>query len=420
MKKIALSIILIVIILVVFLMSTSGEYYRTYSPDKQYSVYASKNNWELFSMRMSDDNGDASGKVFLYDEIEKKIINQAKIPMISLTRDLLWADSIAYYKRENDYPNITNPWKLPRSIVYPIADFHKSRERNPNNLPTYLDVKIYPINSLQKNKDKQEYTPFVPLTDMFPFKNHPDSTVIADQYLAEDNLKSYHTLDSKYRARFLEQNHFAENDSVFVYNYAENQLTSYLVRDVPLVAHITPYESSTVVSPWDYLIGFDFQDRTPINTWDSFYDSFVYIGKDNPFYRGDIKPFKWEAITKIPNSIVERDHRVNKVNLDYAYTYQDKDMTFFYFIPLAKIFVINANTNEVIFETTFFTGEGADLSPLNYFDKEYPMVNQWTGKLFKDYPPVLFGFVWQSFGCDNIDIIQLPLTTIPILCDNRH
>ncbi len=52
--------------------------------------------------------------------------------------------------------------------------------------------------------------------------------------------------------------------------------------------------------------------------------------------------------------------------------------------------------------------------------KEYPMVNQWTGKLFKDYPPVLFGFVWQSFGCDNIDIIQLPLTTIPILCDNRH
>jgi hypothetical protein len=99
-----------------FFNYTSGEYYRIYSPDKQYSVYASKNFYENFLPAMPGQSGDASGKVFLYDEIEKKVINSGNIPMISLVGDIMWTETEAYFASDF-YPSPTNAWKLPRKLI---------------------------------------------------------------------------------------------------------------------------------------------------------------------------------------------------------------------------------------------------------------------------------------------------------------
>jgi hypothetical protein len=119
MKKaiiIILSIVSVFIIsLYVWLNTTSGVYYKVYSEDKQYSVYAAKNNYEKFFMVFLGQSGDASGKVYLYDEVNKKIIDCANIPMIWMTGEIQWDENVAYFKSD-DYPNIINPWKLPRPI----------------------------------------------------------------------------------------------------------------------------------------------------------------------------------------------------------------------------------------------------------------------------------------------------------------
>ena len=105
---------------IAFMLSTSGEYYRTYSPDKQYSVYASKYNWAYFSFSMPGGGGDASGKVFLYDEVTKRTLYSAPIAMLWMVDGIKWTDSTAYFVGET-HPNVLDPWKLPRPIlVQPI------------------------------------------------------------------------------------------------------------------------------------------------------------------------------------------------------------------------------------------------------------------------------------------------------------
>jgi len=97
------------------LFSTSGKYYQTYSPDKQYSVYASKYYYERFMPRMPGQSGDAAGKVYLYDEVENKIINNATIPILWMTESIVWEEDKAYFKG-TDYPHAGKPWSLPRPL----------------------------------------------------------------------------------------------------------------------------------------------------------------------------------------------------------------------------------------------------------------------------------------------------------------
>jgi hypothetical protein len=111
-------IILLTVSLIAFLVwvySTSGTYYKTYSPDRQYSVYAEKYNWEMLNAVMPGGGGDHSGKLFLYDEVKKKVIGKAETQMISRAGDIMWGTTTAYYVGD-EYPTIINPWKLPRPV----------------------------------------------------------------------------------------------------------------------------------------------------------------------------------------------------------------------------------------------------------------------------------------------------------------
>ena len=106
------------IFLYYLLNAVRGEYFRTYSPDLQYSVYASAYICNSFSMAMPGHGSDGRGKIFLYDEVEKKIIHSAKISILWTTSEIRWEENAAYYIGE-DYPHILDPWRLPRKIKMP-------------------------------------------------------------------------------------------------------------------------------------------------------------------------------------------------------------------------------------------------------------------------------------------------------------
>ncbi len=116
-KKILILLMLLIFLKMahILLFSTWEEFYRTYSPDKQYSVFASKYFYEYLIPHFIGQSGDASGRVYLYDEVSKKVINKAKIKMIGMTTEIVWEEEIAYFKGD-DYPTILNPWRLPRKI----------------------------------------------------------------------------------------------------------------------------------------------------------------------------------------------------------------------------------------------------------------------------------------------------------------
>jgi hypothetical protein len=57
-------------------------------------------------------------------------------------------------------------------------------------------------------------------------------------------------------------------------------------------------------------------------------------------------------------------------------------------------------------------------APLNYVESEY--IEQWTGKLFKNKPPVILGFQYVAFGCPGITFLSPTEKDIYIYCDNRH
>ena len=117
MKKI-IALISIIIILIGVLFSTSGHYYGYLSPDHQFSIYCSKYNYEHL---LGTEHSYASGKVFLYDQIENKIIAEKTIPLISATQDAQWSEKSVSLRCEG-LPS----FKLPRNVKLPYQVDYKN------------------------------------------------------------------------------------------------------------------------------------------------------------------------------------------------------------------------------------------------------------------------------------------------------
>lgn len=101
---------------------------------------------------------------------------------------------------------------------------------------------------------------FVTLSDMFPYSQNPDSFVVADEYLGnvEFDADNVHELNEPFRSRFLERINIQETDSIFVYSFMLDQSYSFCVKDIPLMAHLSPYGPDLPITTDQYMIGFEF------------------------------------------------------------------------------------------------------------------------------------------------------------------
>lgn len=108
-------VILIIITIYAYLTDTPGESHRkVYSPDLQYSVYALKYRYEKYIPKFPGQGSDASGKIYLYDEVEKKVLESGHIPMVWMIGDIEWSEDRAYFKGDSEVD-----WKLPRKVKMP-------------------------------------------------------------------------------------------------------------------------------------------------------------------------------------------------------------------------------------------------------------------------------------------------------------
>lgn len=281
------------------------------------------------------------------------------------------------------------------------------------------------------------YTGIIILTDSYAYNEHPDSCVIAKKYLIDGSIQNYnyHELDSIHRKRFLESINIKETDTIYIYDLVQNSIFTLNVKDISLVAYIHPYEDSETLNQGDFMVVFEIEN-TKLNLLSIGADFFVCVAERNPFREGEARRMIWTEIdaTLFPNfstndKELEKHISSSKTKIHtYHYAVNELD----YFVKDGEDFriVLVTDSEGIVISTEIFsTGdEGTDLNVLftkEIADKKEYYINQWTGNqwtgnIFKNKPPILFGFESLSSGCPSISFVDKNTSNISISCDNRH
>jgi hypothetical protein len=101
------------LLLIWYGLSTKGEDYICYSPDGQYRVYGAVYNFALWIPVPFLKYRDLTGRVYLYDELEEKIIDSATIQPIESISYVQWYKNEVYFLGGNEIS-----FKLPREIEF--------------------------------------------------------------------------------------------------------------------------------------------------------------------------------------------------------------------------------------------------------------------------------------------------------------
>jgi hypothetical protein len=289
------------------------------------------------------------------------------------------------------------------------------------------DLQIFDLRYYEK--DSIQSFAFVSLSEIYPLSENTDSLAIPDlneKELEEAPSFEYFKLDSAYRKRFLAATNISETDKVFIYDYSTNALLSFKVKNLNVVACLSIYRSG-IDWPYaqdDFMIGFQINKNSLKGFEKYLTNSLAYVGKQNPFARGQVKPVIWKKIEAADYPLMELSAYdtlyAGKCVTGDAYKFETTDLQYFVqdlvritdnWVSAKRLIVVDINTKEIVCEKLFFSGESASFAPLN---------NQWTGRLFKNRYPVIFGFQYVSFGCPGITFLNPAEKDIYINCDNRH
>jgi len=294
------------------------------------------------------------------------------------------------------------------------------------------DLLIYQLQTAYTNMEDEITTGFISLSDQYKLVEHPDSLAIPQAFLNAGREKRTIPLNGTYRKQLLNQTNIKESDVVSIYAYKQQEIFTFKVKDLKTLAILSPYEMlQGEKSQYDYQIGFEINPDS-IPGEDNYYDGYlVYIGNNKPFKKNSLQPIRWEQVdstcfpskNKRPKPLASNIYIKGKtfefVSDNYLYYIQNVDLlhagTF-----ARHLAIVNRENNQIVLSKFYTNSEGSSLESLNIENDNLEMLNQWTGQLFKDSSPVVFGFLYMSFGCPRIYFIDQSSNSIYINCDNRH
>ncbi len=270
---------------------------------------------------------------------------------------------------------------------------------------------IYDVQTYREKK-KDEY--FIILSDGYNWEE------IEDMNLNEK-------VSNKHRELLLYNIGIKETDKVFIYSYILNKIMIFKVNELSLIAKEDPYAG------YDY-IAFDLKNKIQKGDIDEYTSSYVYIGKDNPFKKGEMKPIIWKKIeNKMFPSVQIKGNDFNQpyvfkesdtleyysfINKNYKYYLKIKNKKHMYSQAFHLVVKLKG---QVVFNEFYHSSEGATPAPLAFKTKKNKQhYEQWTGKIFKNKPPVILGFMYYSFSCLGIDFLDESEKSMRVKCDARH
>ncbi|OTQ79122.1 hypothetical protein [Gilliamella apis] len=227
--------------------------------------------------------------------------------------------------------------------------------------------------------------------------------------LEDDYKKNKYQLPLKYRQSFLTASGISETDNLFVYNYEYNKLYSFPISKLEVFA----IKSGCLpTDETNYQFGFGLELNQLPQDYDPNDTTFVYIGKESPFAQEQLTLLNWQKINDKEYDYLAQTHglhyylRQSPFSLDY---------------PKCGSLIIKNAKNNILFNDNYVKNS-VNSMPLNGKDKDHEYKKQWTGKLFKNKPLVVFGF-YSMFGgdCPGIDFIDssFPSYDIRLRCDSR-
>lgn len=334
------------------------------------------------------------------------------------------------------YTNLTNTKKVNHSTTEQITFINQDSLVNKATVTN--EFELFWLRDLEESVPLN--VAFISLSDKYYTDEHKDSSNFPnlDEVLLSDQL--YFELSAEYRKRFFSVTNIAEEDSVFIYDYSTDQLLSFQVKDLDLVAYLNMYMDTTdcPCSEFDYMIGFEINKKHLTGFKKYYAHSLVAVAKTNPFIRGQLKAMTWEKI-EVNDFPITKSNQENpefsqqNLKKGNAYVYNTEEFQYFiqeytpiknsYDLSQRHIIVISKKDGELIIDRWIRDSEGIRVAPLNFGidNSSYKdLKEQWTGQLFKGKPQVVFGFEWVSFGCPNFIFLNSQEKDIYINCDNRH
>ena len=306
---------------------------------------------------------------------------------------------------------------------YAIGNTREQLEIFELNLVDNSEPKFYFVNLLQGSH--------IVIYDKDGNKKQSIQPIFPDN---EDGYKKdKYQLPQKYRQSFLTASGISETDNLFVYNYEYNKLYSFPISKLEVFAiksDCLPTDET------NYQFGFALalnqlpQDYDPNDT------TFVYIGKESPFAQEQLTLLNWQ---KISDKEDEEDNYLAQAHGFHHYYFSDKGYNYLaqtnglhYYLkqypshrddyPKCGRLVIKNEKNKILRDDNYVFSSLYGGLPLNGKDKDHEYKKQWTGKLFKNKPLVVFGF-YSMFGgdCPGIDFIDssFPSYDIRLRCDSR-
>ncbi|MCW1962654.1 hypothetical protein [Chryseobacterium viscerum] len=290
----------------------------------------------------------------------------------------------------------------------------------------YTNFNIFSLSTISSAEKDSDVDIFISVSDIYKGAQPIPADIIKDQKQMSFEELQHFELDAPSRKKLLNGIHLTENDSLYIYNYQSNTLQKKPVSQLKAVAYLSPYMSdSEEVDPDSYMLGFQVETHQKITDYDKYDNAIAYFGNKNPFVENKMKAVKWQkAGTDIPKKYFTH----SKLIQGKTYQAQYENMTYYLQDYLEegntveRKLVITNDRKEKIAEKTFSLAgsDGGEFRPLYGIDADEVNASQWTGHLFKGKPPVIFGFIAQSFGCPSISFLDNKEKDFPINCDNRH
>lgn len=209
---------------------------------------------------------------------------------------------------------------------------------------------------------------------------------------------------------------FSPEDTVFIFNFSQDSIIKYAIEELPAIAYEDIYsQGGDGQSGYDYTFGLDLGEKYTLRG-----ESLAYIGNENPFQTKEVKALNWNKI----------DNEAFPIKKDFADPSQEI-VTFEFQTPELKYYlqkyiqgcsidlVVTDNSNDsIVYYRNYHSRES--IAVPCHFGTGSDLTYGWTGKIFKNRSPIIYGLESHIFGCPKIEFIAEEEHFFVILCDNRH
>lgn len=260
----------------------------------------------------------------------------------------------------------------------------------------------------------------------YDYNSNKPKILTRDQ-LGQDTIR----LTKAQNQKLLKLSGVSASDTAFIFNLDKDEITEIAINKLGGMAIVSPYErGDDNLQEYSYQFGFDLMKQYK-DSW----NNFVYIGQTNPFQTGKIEGIEWsriktsefEKVTASAGNKEKNDGDLGSYQPKDALKYANEDYAY-YIQTLEKakspliwhLVVIDKATNTIVYNKLQSESESIYFAALKIKDEPNDYGGQYTGAIFKDKPPILYGFESISFGCPSIEFVLEGEPPILIRCDNRH